>query len=93
MDHSPAGRTQHIVERPVLGGGWTEFSVQTVAHGQMENVATIKTTKDAAPFVDIAIEEYTGVSRRAKLTSVRLQEAAARRLYDALAVKFGAQGG
>lgn len=89
MSYIPTGRTQRIVERNVLGDGWTELDVQTVAHGQMESRTTIKATKDSKPFVDIAIEEYTGTTRRAKLTSVRLQESAARKLYEALAVKFG----
>lgn len=88
MNYTPTGRTQRIVSRSVLGDAWTELDVQTVAHGQMESRTMIKATKDAEPFVDIAIEEYTGTTRRAKMTSVRLQEDAARRLYDVLAVKF-----
>ena len=89
MNYTPTGRTQRIVARSVLGDGWTELDVQTVAHGQMESRTTIKATKGAEPFVDIAIEEYTGTTRRAKMTSVRLQEEAARKLYAALAIKFG----
>ncbi len=56
MNYTPTGRTQTIVERKVLGDGWTELDVRTVAHGQMESRTTIKTTKDTAPFIDIAIE-------------------------------------
>lgn len=72
---------------------WIEFEVETYSHCQLETRTLIRATKDADPFIDIAITEYTGTSRRAKLASVRLGEAGARRLYEALKGKFSTEQG
>lgn len=81
--------SQRVQTKAVMGGGWTEFEVLTSSTGAGLDSRAIVRTKDDSMFVDLAIEEYTGISRRAKYTSVRLEAEAARRLYEALAVKFG----
>jgi hypothetical protein len=84
---------QTVQDVRVLGDGWTEFSVKTcTTQRELESIVLVRATKSSAPFVDVSIEEYVGISRRAKLTSVRLQENAARRLYALLAAKFDPAG-
>jgi hypothetical protein len=74
--------------RPLLGSRWTEFEVASVGHdNEILSRVGVRSPNDA-PFLDISIEEYTGVSRRAKFTSARLEEEAARRLFELLAAKF-----
>jgi len=81
-------RTQRIATNRVLVGRWVDFSATTIEHDQIESIARIRTTVTEEPFVDISIEEFTGKTRRAKYTSVRLEEEAARRLYELLKLKF-----
>ena len=80
--------SQRVESRRVLGDGWTEFEVLTSSSAGLDSRTNVRTRNDAL-FVDFSIEEFTGISRRAKHTSVRLEEEAARRLYAALSVKFG----
>lgn len=90
---------KHTTPRPLYGAGWTELEVVTTdAVGQRESRVTIRSRTGEidqaaarpAPFVDVAIEEYVGTTRRAKYTSVRLEEAAARELYAQLGRILGA---
>ena len=54
---------------------------------ELASITRIK-SRDGAAFLDLSIEEYTGLSRRAKYTSVRLDEEAARELHAILSAKF-----
>jgi len=81
---NPTKREQRISETASSTPGWTQFEVATLDYsGRTDSRTRIRAHEDH-PFVDIAIEEYTGETRRAKYTSVRLEEAAARKLYEAL---------
>lgn len=90
--HSSRRPTPQVVEEiHVLGEHWSEFCVTTRTPGdEVESRTLVRATKDRVAFLDLSIEEYVGISRRAKLTSVRLEEDAMRRLYEVLAVKFDA---
>lgn len=69
-------------------GGWTELTVITRdSSGLLESEAVLR-AKDDTGYLDLALTEYSGVSRRAKLTSARLDEPAARALFEMLAAKF-----
>lgn len=72
------------------GPDWAALEVLTcVSYGDELASKAIVRTKEGATFVDISIEEYTGTTRRAKYTSVRLEEDAARALYEQLRARFG----
>ena len=74
--------------KSTLGHGWTEFEVLSInQYNELDSKTTIR-TPEVTPFLDISIEEYTGKTRRLRYTSVRLEEEAARKLYEALAAKF-----
>lgn len=69
--------------------GWKEISIVTVgADGRTENETTIR-TRAGFRFVDLSITEYTGLSRRAKLTTVRLDDEAGRALLATCLAAFG----
>jgi hypothetical protein len=89
MKEPKSTKRQTVCSRwPLLGSGWTEFEVASVGHdNEILSRVGVRSPNDA-PFVDISIEEYTGVSRRAKFSNARLEEEAARRLFDLLAAKF-----
>lgn len=81
-------RTQKVVVKPGYTKDWTEITV--LSHdrcGDLASTTNVRSRDDCA-FVDVAIEEYTGMSRRAKSTNVRLEEDAAKALYVMLAAKF-----
>ena len=85
---APTAFTQRVqTERSP--SGWSETVVSTLnRYGQTENETTIR-SRDGWPFVDISITEYVGIKRRAKLTSVRLEEEAARELFAVCRALFG----
>ena len=65
-------------------GKWTSFTVTTRDPvGEIHSRAQIRIPANTC-FVDIRITEYVGVSHRAKLCDVRLEEPAVRRLYEEL---------
>ncbi|WOB11108.1 hypothetical protein [Piscinibacter gummiphilus] len=88
--------TQHIKEArvfgtPTLGAPeWHDFTVDTLELNgpSIQSRTRLRTPKDGSRFLDIEIEEYEGKTRRRKTTSVRLEEAAVLRLFDALKDKF-----
>lgn len=61
---------------------WTELDVET--RNQYDEVTSQTRFRSREGFVDISLEEYVGISRRAKYTSVRLEEPAALALLDLL---------
>lgn len=80
--------TQAIkVKLKAHGGRWTEFELLTGRSDDLDSRTTVRSPDDAE-FFDISIEEYTGISRRAKFTSVRFEGDAARLLYEVLKAKF-----
>lgn len=85
---------QRVAEmRSAISNDWTEFEVLTSnPHGEGLDSRVLVRTKNAAPFLDLAIEEYTGRTRRAKYVGVRLEEEAARKMYAVLVEKFGGAG-
>jgi hypothetical protein len=99
INHSPetpmsldkfAPRGQQVTAKPTLGGDWTEIEVRSLdTSGDHLASTTRMRSKEGVAVLDVSIEEYTGMSRRAKFTSVRLGEAAARELYALLSAKFG----
>ena len=69
--------------------GWTETEIRTLnRYGQAENETTIR-SRLGWKFVDVSITEYVGIKRRAKLTSVRLEEEGARALLATCRALFG----
>jgi hypothetical protein len=65
--------------------GWREITVRTFESwddAKIKSRTTLKT--NTSGFVDILMEEYTGETRRAKLTSVRLENEAAQVLFQML---------
>jgi hypothetical protein len=88
---------QHVraVETSVQAAtlGWKEISIVTVGtDGRTQNETTIR-TRAGFPFVDLSITEYAGLSRRAKLTTVRLDDEAGRALLAACQAAFGQRDG
>ena len=85
-------RAQRVSEKHSTSApDWIKFEIETIERNgnRLDSRATVQTAKGST-WVDLSIEEYTGESRRAKYTSVRLEEEAARRLFEVLAAKFGA---
>lgn len=65
--------------------GWREITVRTFERWDETKIASKAVLKtNTSGFVDILLEEYTGESRRAKLTSVRLENEAAQVLFQML---------
>jgi hypothetical protein len=91
---NPTPREQDIRDiKQLKPNGWTEFEVRSMDYaGRTNSLARIRAHEGSA-FLDISIEEYTGETRRAKYTSVRLESAAARKLYEALGRSLGATAG
>lgn len=86
-DAPPASTQRILTERSAHG--WTETVISTLnRYGQTENETAIR-SRAGWRFIDISITEYVGIKRRAKLTSVRLEEEAARALLAALGPLFG----
>ncbi len=88
------GREQRIDSSTISVSGWKSFTATTRAHGEIESQCELRSpikalADDGSPFLDINITEYVGISRRAKLCTVRLQEPAVRKLYEVLHEKFG----
>lgn len=88
------GREQRIDSQTISTSGWKSFTATTRARGEVESQCELRTpskalTDGGPPFLDISITEYVGISRRAKLCGVRLQEPALRKLYEVLHAKFG----
>jgi hypothetical protein len=84
-------RWQRVIDQSSsLSPNWERFNVECWNQGSVwiDKRIAIRATKDADLFVDISIEEYTGETRRAKYTSVRLDEEAALRLFSILQAKF-----
>lgn len=80
-------RKQTVDRARVLpdANGWREITVRTPESWDEMKVASRTTIKtNTSGFVDILMEEYTGESRRAKLTSVRLENEAAQVLFQML---------
>lgn len=85
-----AAKQSHTVGNAYCAPDWQELEVLTTeGYGDKLASKTIVRSRDTAKFVDFWIEEYTGTSRRAKLCSVRLQEDAARAMYQQLHRLFG----
>jgi hypothetical protein len=81
-------RSQQVAIAPAFGKDWTEITVRSLdTCGELASTTRVR-SKNGAAFLDVSIEEYTGMTRRAKFTSVRLDEPAARELYALLAAKF-----
>lgn len=92
------GRAQAIDTTRFSVNGWESFTASTKAHGEIESRCELRTPTQTladggTPFLDIHITEYVGVSRRAKMCGVRLQERALRKLYAILHAKFGDTAG
>lgn len=84
----PPRRSQTVDVKPKDSYGWTEMSVHSKdTSDELASITRIK-SRDGAAFLDLSIEEYTGLSRRAKYTSVRLDEESARELHAILSAKF-----
>lgn len=65
--------------------GWRQITVRTFERWDETKIASKVVLKsNTSGFVDIWMEEYTGESRRAKLTSVRLENEAAQVLFQML---------
>lgn len=84
-------RKQTIRMGTLYGNGWTETEVRTMEAWDESLIASKVSirSKNDAKFVDLFLEEYTGESRRAKLTTVRLEEPAGRALYAQLKKLYG----
>lgn len=85
---APAAFTQTVrTER--CPNGWTETEIRTLnRYGQAENETTIR-SRLGWKFIDISTTEYVGIKRRAKLTSVRLEDEGARALLAICRALFG----
>lgn len=84
----PPRRSQTVDVKPKDSYGWTEMLVHSKdTCDELASITRIK-SREGAAFVDLSIEEYTGLSRRAKYTSVRLDKEAARELHAILSAKF-----
>ncbi len=80
---------QTLTSSSVLGGGWSSFEVRTSdSYGETRSLTTIRAPKGEVPFVDIAIEERTGTTKRSKYCSVRLHDEVMRKLYEILKERF-----
>lgn len=83
-------RKQTVVSATSFGGStapkWTETEVRTFESWDETKCASLTRVRTAhdAKFVDLAVEEYTGETRRAKYCSVRLEEEAGRALFEQL---------
>lgn len=70
--------------------GWHQFTVASTDYtDKISCRVEVRVPDEKFDFVDLAIEEYVGMTYRAKRCSARLHEVAARKLYEALAAKFG----
>lgn len=68
--------------------GWTEMTVFTRnMYDELTSKTVIRVKRDC-DFLDLSIEEYTGTTRRAKRTDVRLQKDAALALFKTLSTHF-----
>jgi hypothetical protein len=67
---------------------WTEMTIVSRDYQGEVSSRTVLRSRNDDDFVDFSIEEYTGMSRRAKLCNVRLEGPAARAVYALLAEKF-----
>jgi hypothetical protein len=84
-------RTQKVAVSSKDSYGWTEITaLSTNTSGELSSTARVR-TKEGTSFIDLSIEEYAGMSRRAKFTSVRFDEEAARAMHLMLCEKFGKQ--
>lgn len=84
--YKPHRPQSHVLAREKMSPAWNVLKVRTFEAWNpslLASVTTVRVTDDAG-FVDVAVEEYTGESRRAKLCNVRLEEPAARALYEQL---------
>lgn len=69
---------------------WTELEIRTY-NGSAEPASRVRFEGHKEwKTLDVKLEEYVGISRRAKYTSVRLDEAGARALLQLLQLQFGA---
>jgi hypothetical protein len=69
--------------------GWNDLVVKTNDPiGLLDSEAKFSTADKLSAFLDISLEQYVGTSRRAKYTSVRLEEPAARALMQLLSERF-----
>jgi hypothetical protein len=69
--------------------GWNDLVVKTNdPSGLLDSEAKFSTADKLSAFLDISLEQYVGTSRRAKYTSVRLEEPAARALLQLLSERF-----
>lgn len=75
-------------EKPAMYG-WRQMEVRTEESHNPDLLKSKTIIAGTGTFVDIHLEEYVGVSRRAKYTSVRLEEEAARELLRLLKLQFG----
>lgn len=67
---------------------WAQATVLS-RNGNGELTSTTRlASKNDSKFLDVSIEEYTGITRRAKYTHVRLGEEASRELFLLLKKKF-----
>lgn len=88
-------RQTHIIGPEYGSDKWTKLEVRTQESWNERltaNLVRVRTATDAK-FVDLDIEAYVGESRRAKLVGTRLEEPAARALYEQLTGLFGTPTG
>lgn len=94
-DYRPHRPQTHKLAREKSSPQWNVLKVDTRESWDESKTASYTTVRvaDTGSFVDIGIEEFTGESRRAKLCNVRLEEPAARALFEQLRERFANEGG
>mgnify|MGYP005609522645 FL=1 len=93
--YKPYRQQTHKLAREKSSPQWSVLKVDTRESWDESKTANYTTVRvsDTGSFVDIGIEEFTGETRRAKLCSVRLEEPAARALFEQLRNRFANQVG
>lgn len=89
-DYKPHRPQTHKLARERSAPQWSVLKVDTRESWDESKTASYTTVRvaDTGNFVDIGIEEFTGETRRAKLCNVRLEEPAARALFEQLRDRF-----
>ena len=85
--HTPGRPSQQVSEprRAHSAQDWTEVTVRSRDMYDKPRSEIVMRSRNGGGFIDIQIEEFVGISGRAKYTSIRLEREAVARLAELIA--------